>query len=115
MTAASQAVLLPETLTRRFAQNNSEIDGLGCRQVNFASAVFSLEHSLIRQGCTLVKLRRRAVMNELTLNGDFLIDGLGCKPLFQRGNRTAPQTTGIPAIELSDVFTTSRAGRGRKE
>jgi hypothetical protein len=48
--AARSATLPLGTLTRRFAQNKSEIAGLGCRQVNFASAVFSLEHSSIRQG-----------------------------------------------------------------
>ena len=44
------AILPLETLTLKFTQNNSEIDGLGFHQVNFASAVFSREHSLIRPG-----------------------------------------------------------------
>lgn len=35
-------MLLLGRLTPMFAQNNSEIDGLGCHQVNFASAVFYL-------------------------------------------------------------------------
>ena len=92
MTAARTGLLLSGTLTQRFAQNNTEIDGLGCHQVNFASAEFSLEHFSIRQECVRVKLGRCGVMNELTLNGDFLVHGLVCKPLLPRRNRPEPQT-----------------------
>src|SRR6185369_12011028 len=112
MTAAPPALLLLGTLTRRFAQNNTENDGLGCHQVNFASAVFSLEHSLIRQGRTFVELGPRVIMNELALNGDFPMDGLDRKPLVPRRNRTA-STTRTPAIHVSDE-STNRAARGQE-
>jgi hypothetical protein len=50
VTAARSAMLPLGTLTRRFAQNNTENAGPGCRQVNFASVDFLFEHSSIRQG-----------------------------------------------------------------
>ena len=112
MTIAQPALLLLGTLTRRFPQNSSADDGLGCHLVNFASAVFSLEHSLIRQGCVRVKLRRHGIMNEFAFNGDFMMDGLDRKPLDPRRNGAAP-TTSTSAIQVSDEFT-SRAARGQE-
>ena len=113
MTAARTGLLLSGTLTQRFAQNNTEIDGLGCHQVNFASAEFSLEHFSIRQECVRVKLGRCGVMNELTLNGDFLVHGLVASRCCRAGIGPSPKPP-APTIKLSDAFT-SRALRGRKE
>jgi hypothetical protein len=42
-------------LTRRFAQNKSEIAELGCHQVNFCLGRFLLEDLSIRQGSHDVK------------------------------------------------------------
>jgi hypothetical protein len=85
-----------------FAQNNSEIDGLGCHQVNFASAVFLLEHLSIRPGARTSKPRRRVEMTDLTVNSDLSWTGsLQCSRSLS--DRLANHA--LSAIQLSDEYT----------
>lgn len=97
------AMLFLRTLTLMFAQNNSETDGLGCHQVNFASAVFLLEHLSIRPGARTSKPRRRAEMTDLTVNSDLFVDGLAPMQPFPSADRLANHA--LSAIQLSDEYT----------
>src|SRR3979409_1685087 len=114
MTAARSVPLPLETLTRRFAQNKSEIDGLGCHQVNFRLRRFLTRTFIDPSGVTRIQLGRRLITIDLTVNGNFFRDGLARKSLFPRRNRTAFRTNRAPAIPVSDEFT-GRVLRGRKE
>lgn len=92
------------TLTPKVALNNSAIDELGFCRVNFASAVFSREHLLIRPGVHL-STGRCAKMTDFTVDGDLFVDRLAALTPFPQRNRTAPARHAHSAIQLSDAFT----------